>query len=73
MSCATMNYSKKIKKGPAGMIKRSEFLKEAYDNAFKDELSKMAGPTDAYKCPKCGYEGNKPGKCPKCDAMMVKK
>lgn len=72
MSCGSMHYSKKIKKGKAGIIKRS-MLEGAYNKAFNDELEKIAAEGMAYRCPKCGYEGNKPGKCPKCDAMMVKK
>lgn len=58
--------------GESKMNKKA-MLEETYNSAFKDELEKIANEAMAYRCPKCGYEGNKPGKCPKCDAMMVKK
>ena len=45
-------------------------LQRVYDDAFNDELEKIAEGAK-YNCPKCGYRGNSPGKCPKCDAMMV--
>ena len=60
----------KVKAKYPGIGKTAE---EIYNASFQDELKKIAAEDMAYKCPKCGYEGNKPGKCPKCDAMMVKK
>jgi len=46
MNCGSSHYTKTIKKGKAGMIKRS-FLESAYKKGFDNELEKVGGPVSS--------------------------
>ena len=67
-----MPKDKQSRKTQEMNMDKKAVLAEIRDAAIADEFQKIAGDK-AYRCPKCGYEGNKPGDCPKCDAQMVKK